>query len=97
MVIRANSIIIGYIDGQTKKYYYTSSNLCSRLGLGMSYYLVWTIGILGGVVIGFSTWNTTLTPLLVVPVIVAWLFYWVQKWVIHKRIVNAIDHFLQDE
>jgi hypothetical protein len=96
-VISADNIIIGYIDEQTKKYYYTSNNLSNRMGLGMSYYLVWVIGIVGAVIIGLLTWETTMMWLLFTPLIITWLFYRIQKWVLHAQVTKAIDHYLRDE
>jgi hypothetical protein len=96
-VISADNIIIGYIDEQTKKYYYTSDNLSNRMGLGMSYYLVWVIGIAGAVMIGFITRDTKMILLVFAPLIITWLFYRIQKWVLHLQVTKAIDHYLQDE
>lgn len=96
MVISADNIIVGYVDKQTGHYYYTTTDLANKLGLGMWYYLVWLIGIVAGIILFFVDQNKTQPLVWFSPLAITWIFYRVQKWVIHRRVKKTIDGFLRD-
>ena len=97
MVISAGNIIVGYVEKQTSHYYYTTTDLANKLGLGMWYYLVWLIGIIAGIILFLVDRNKTQPLIWFAPLAITWIFYRVQKWVIHRRAKKAIDSFLRDE
>lgn len=98
MVIRINDIIIGFVDKQTSKYYYTRTDFSKACKLGMPYYWVWVIGISAGL-IGFVLTKENAYPLpvvLLIPTAMMWLIYQAQKWIRNNNIRGKIDQYLRE-
>lgn len=100
LVICVNNSIIGFIDRQTSKYYYTVTDFAKLLCLGMAYYWVWVIGVLAGLIALVFTWKDEdgfLPLLFFMPIAAMWLIYHAQKWLLNGHIKQQIDQYLREE
>ena len=93
-VICANKKVIGYIDNKSNYYYYTTRDFSKFFGLGIHYAFVWIIGIAGGVAAWFMNQQEP-TLWIFVPLFAAFIFYYIQKWMINQRIRKMIDDYLR--
>lgn len=92
-IVSSDKNVLAYIDAQTNEYYYTARNFSSSLKLGMPFFWVWLVGIIGGILIYFIQ-RPQSTFLMFVPLIAIWFLYTIQKQVIHYQIKKEIDKFL---
>lgn len=99
LVICINNSIIGFIDRQTSKYYYTVTDFVPLLRLGMAYYWVWVIGVLTGLAALVFTWqeeDISLPLVFLLPIAGMWLIYHAQKWLLNGHIKQQIDEYLRE-
>lgn len=100
LVISVNKSIIGFVDRQTSKYYYTVTDFAQLLHLGMAFYWVWVIGVLTGLLALVFTWkedDVSLPLLFLLPIAGMWLIYHAQKWLLNGHIKQQIDQYLREE
>jgi hypothetical protein len=93
MIVLYGSIVMAYIDMKTKKYYYTSNDFAGKLNLGMPYAYVWLIGIIGAIAIYFIKKGQP-TYLIILPLVGPYIYYRIQKWIIHFKVKKVLDRFL---
>ena len=91
-VICSGKRVLGYIDMQTKYYYYTVNHLSKALGLGLPSLWAWVIAILGGITIYIT--NKEGIFLSIIFIISVYLVYLIQRWYVNRRIRKAIDAVL---
>jgi hypothetical protein len=94
-VICVRNIIIGYIDKKTNQYYYTTRNFAGALGLGLNGWWVLLAGIVAGLLVYMLVDNEQYAPFLFLPILVFYLVYRIQRWVINYRTTKAIDNYLR--
>jgi len=99
MVMGLQGRIIGYVDKQSNKYYYTRDEFSSFVKAGMPVYYIWIIGIIGGLVAFIFTSEESDIRFLnaLLPLGITWLIYIVQKQMISNRIMQLIDTYLREE
>lgn len=99
MVMGLQGRIIGYVDKQSKKYYYTRDEFSSFVKARMPVYYIWIIGIIGAMAVFIFTTEESDVRLLyaLIPFGVAWLTAIIQKQVISNRIMQLIDTYLREE
>lgn len=99
MVMGLQGTIIGYVDKQSNKYYYTRDEFSSFVKTGMPVYYIWIIGIIGAMVVFMFTTDESDVRLLyaLIPFGAAWLTAIIQKQVISNRIMQLIDTYLREE
>lgn len=91
-VVTCGETVLAYIDKQTNYYYYLTRDFSGKLGIGMPFFLVWLIGIVGGIIDYLM--QQEVTVFLFVPIATLWLIYMIQKWIANFRIKREIDRFL---
>lgn len=99
MVMGLQGRIIGYVDKQSNKYYYTRDEFSSFVKVGMPVYYIWIIGIIGAMAVFMFTTDESDIRLLyaLIPFGVAWLIAIIQKQMISNRIMQLIDTYLREE
>lgn len=99
MVMGLEGSIIGYVDKQSNKYYYTRDEFSSFVKMGMPAYYIWIIGIIGGLAVFLFTPEETDIRFLyaLLPLGITWLIYIIQKQMISNRIMQLIDTYLREE
>jgi hypothetical protein len=99
MVMGLQGSIIGYVDKQSNKYYYTRNEFSSFVKTGMPAYYIWIIGLIGGLLVYLFTpeESDALFLLVLLPLGLAWLIYIIQKQMISNRIMQLIDTYLREE
>lgn len=99
MVMGLQGSIIGYVDKQSNKYYYTRDEFSSFVKAGMPAYYIWIIGIIGGLaVFTFTPEESDIRFLYaLLPLGVTCLIYFIQKQMISNRIMQLIDTYLREE
>ncbi len=99
MVMGLQGTIIGYVDKQSNKYYYTRDELSSFVKTGMPAHYIWIIGVIGGLLVYLFTPETSDARFLwiLLPLCLAWLIYMIRKQMINNRIIQLIDTYLREE
>lgn len=93
--------VIGFIDQGTNKYYYTRTDFNSFLPIGWPLKHFWITGLfflLIAIVNCFMGKNYN-PDFVVIPffgIAATLLVYHLQKWIVNKRFMRAVDHYLQD-
>lgn len=95
-VIAANSVIVGFVDTQTQRFYYTVSDFARSLGLGTRRYLSMLAGIVASVAC-FLLLPEEWKALCVFAFVAAVVFHYSQKAILNRRIEKAIDQYLTGE
>jgi hypothetical protein len=94
-IISVGKAVLGFVDMQTNYYYYTTGDFSRKLGMGPAFYWVWIIGLLGGITVYLLDLQQGMFLWLLVPLGIALLLYYVQKWILNMRIRKAMDKVLQ--
>lgn len=99
MVMGLQGSIIGYVDKQSNKYYYTRDEFSSFIKMRMPAYYIWIIGIFGGLAVFMFTpgESDAMILLTLLPLCITWLIYIIQKQMISNRIMQLIDTYLREE
>ena len=92
-VVSSNKIVLAFIDMQTKYYYFTTRDFSRKLNLGLPFFWVWVIGIMGGVLV-YLLQNQETTGWIFVPFAIAWIVYTIQKWILNNQVKRKINDFL---
>ena len=92
-VVASNNNVLAFIDMQTKYYYFTTRDFSRKLNLGLSFFWVWVIGIMGGVLV-YLLQNQVTTGWIFVPFAIAWIVYTIQKWILNNQVKRKINDFL---
>lgn len=93
IVIAVEEKIMGYVDSQTGKYYYTSTNFFGNFDLGISLYKIWLVGIITAIACFFllpDGWKA----LCLVPLVITFGFYRIHKTIVNQSALKAMNDFL---
>jgi len=92
-LVSSNKNVLAYIDDRTKYYYYTSRDLCRKVGLGIPLWRIILPGLIGGLLIYWIQRDAP-TVWIVAPIIASYAIYVIQKWFFNYKIKKEIDEFL---
>ena len=93
-VISANQNIIGYIDNQTKYYYYTTKDFSRLFKLGFSFYWIW-LGALLGLTISYMLDRSNAPIWSIIAFGISYGIYQLQKLIQNYRLKREFDQFLR--
>lgn len=96
LLISARSVILGFIDSETNRYYYTTGDFSKRLGLGIPFYWLLLAGIIGTMILYFIM-DQQFSTIVFIPLFAAWLFYILQQWTLNFIIERALDRALTED
>lgn len=95
-VIAADDAIVGYIDTQTKEYYYTTGNFAYELDFGVPLYISVLLG-LGLCALSFFLLPGDDRGYSLIPIAFAILFHIIQRRIWNHRIEKALNSYLESE
>ncbi|MES2004653.1 MAG: hypothetical protein V4450_09030 [Bacteroidota bacterium] len=97
MVMSIDQYIIGFIDKQTSKYYYTETDFAYLLDLGFPLFKAVIAGIVLGVLGYFISSEMKYRVLFcIAPLFIAWVSYLAKKWQINREITSKLDDYLRE-
>ena len=94
-IVCVESNVVACVDIATRNYYYTSENYSVRLGLGIAFYWVLVVGVLGGFLVNYFQHDPSVIEMLT-PLACAWFLYTIQQWTHHFRFKKQLDKFLEE-
>lgn len=93
-LLSANGSVIGLVDLKTNKYYYTTGNFYTKLGMRIPAYWVWLIGIASAVITYLI--NPTGYSWIIMPFVV-WIPVLIAQFRFNRKMQAAIRGFLTGE
>jgi hypothetical protein len=90
-VICVDNIIVGFIDRQTNRYYYTTTKWTRAFRAGLPFSYVWITGICGGLTVYLLTGKAEPSPWVLLPLGILLVCYYVQRAVINYMIRQSLD------
>ena len=94
MVISANRNIIGYIDNQTKYYYYTTKDFSRLFKLGFPFYWIW-VGTVLGLAISYMLDRSNFPIWTVIAFGISYGIFQLQKVIQNYGLKKEFDQFLR--